>query len=51
MALADLDLSGLSAAPEVQLGFELTIGAHTYYTSVTFFEKKLGSGRYSTTMP
>ncbi len=50
LALADLDLSGMSAG-EVHLGFELTIGARTYYTSVTFFEKKIGSGRYSTTMP
>ena len=36
---------------EAHLGVELTIGARTYYTAVTCFEPKAGSGRYSTTMP
>jgi hypothetical protein len=50
LSLANLDLSGLPA-DEVHLGVELTIGTHTYYTAVTFFEAKSTSGRYSTTMP
>jgi hypothetical protein len=50
LSLADLDLSGLPGS-EAHLGVELTIGARTYYTAVTVFEPKAGSGRYSTTMP
>jgi hypothetical protein len=48
LALADLDLAGLPAG-EAHVGVELTIGARTYYTAVTFFEGK--PGRWSTTMP
>jgi hypothetical protein len=48
LALADADLSGIPPG-EAHLGVELTIGARTYYTAVTFFERKTGS--YSTTMP
>jgi hypothetical protein len=50
LALADLDLSGLPVG-EAHLGVELTIGARTYYTAVTIFEAKAGSGRWTTTMP
>lgn len=50
LSLADLDLSGLDAG-ETHLGVEVTIGARTYYTAVTFFEKVVGSGKYSTHMP
>ncbi|HVH19362.1 MAG TPA: hypothetical protein VNF72_13760, partial [Myxococcota bacterium] len=50
LALAGLDL-GAMANGETHLGVELTIGLRTYYTAVTVFEGKTGSGRYSTTMP
>jgi hypothetical protein len=48
LALADLDLAGLPPG-EAHVGVELTIGARTYYTAVTFFEGR--SGRWSTAMP
>jgi hypothetical protein len=48
LALADLDLAGLPA-DEAHVGVELTIGARTYYTAVTFFEGR--PGRWSTAMP
>ena len=50
LGLAGLDL-GAMANGETHLGVELTIGLRTYYTAVTVFEGKTGSGRYSTTMP
>jgi hypothetical protein len=50
LALADLDLAGLPMG-EAHVGVELTIGTRTYYTAVTIFEAKAGSGRWSTTMP
>ncbi|HEX2486458.1 MAG TPA: Ig domain-containing protein, partial [Myxococcota bacterium] len=48
LALADLDLTSLPP-DETHLGVELTVGARTYYTAVTFFEGQ--QGRWSTTMP
>jgi Putative Ig domain len=50
LALANLDLSGLPTS-EAHVGVEITIGERSYYTAVTFFEKKAGSGHYSTKMP
>jgi Putative Ig domain len=50
LGLAGLDLAAM-ANGETHLGVELTIGLRTYYTAVTVFEGKTGSGRYSTTMP
>jgi hypothetical protein len=50
LALGGMDLAGM-ASGETHLGLELTIGLRTYYTAVSFFEGKPGSGRYSTTMP
>jgi hypothetical protein len=50
LALVDLDLAGLPTG-EAHLGVELTIGLRTYYTAVTIFEAKAGSGRWTTTMP
>ena len=45
LSIADADLAALPNG-EAHLGVELTIGDRTYYTGVTFFEKK--TGRYST---
>ena len=44
LGLADLDLAGLPNG-EAHVGVELTIGARTYYTAVTFFERSGVAGR------